>query len=198
MGLRSFFDENEPHFVKGGKYEKYFPMYEMIETILYTGKAVTKAAPHARSFVDMKRIMTYVVISTIPCILWSFYNTGLQTNIALGVISEAGQVGWRIWIINGLNIGLNPDNILANMFHGMLYFLPIYIMTLVAGGIWEVLFATVRGHEVNEGFLVSSMLFALTMPASAPLWQVALGISFGVVIAKKFLVVRERIFSIQP
>jgi Na+-transporting NADH:ubiquinone oxidoreductase subunit B len=185
MGLRSFFDGIEPHFVKGGRYEKYFPMYEMIETILYTGKTVTKAAPHARSFVDMKRIMTYVVISTIPCILWSFYNTGLQTNIALGALSEVGQVGWRIWIINALDIGLNPDSILANMFHGMLYFLPIYIMTLVAGGIWEVLFATVRGHEVNEGFLVSSMLFALTMPASAPLWQVALGISFGVVIGKE-------------
>jgi Na+-transporting NADH:ubiquinone oxidoreductase subunit B len=185
MGLRSFFDGVEPHFVKGGKYEKYFPMYEMIETILYTGKTVTKAAPHARSFVDMKRIMTYVVISTIPCILWSFYNTGLQTNIALSALGEVGQAGWRIWLINALNIGFNPDSILANMFHGMLYFLPIYIMTLVAGGIWEVLFATVRGHEVNEGFLVTSMLFALTMPASAPLWQVALGISFGVVIGKE-------------
>ena len=185
MGLRSFFDGIEPHFVKGGKYEKYFPMYEMVETILYTGKTVTKAAPHARSFVDMKRIMTYVVISTIPCILWSFYNTGLQTNIALGALDELAQVGWRVWIINTLNISFNPDSVLANMFHGMLYFLPIYIVTLVAGGIWEVLFATVRGHEVNEGFLVSSMLFALTMPASAPLWQVALGISFGVVIGKE-------------
>ena len=76
MGLRSFFDSIEPNFEKGGRYEKYYPIYEMIETILYTGKSVTKAAPHARSFVDMKRIMTYVVISTIPCILWAFYNTG--------------------------------------------------------------------------------------------------------------------------
>ena len=185
MGLRGFFDSIEPNFLKGGKYEKYFPIYEMIETILYTGKTVTKVAPHARSFVDMKRIMTYVVISTIPCILWSFYNTGLQTNIALGGLGDAAHIGWRIWIIDSLGVSLNPDSVLANTFHGMLYFLPIYLTTLVAGGICEVVFATIRGHEVNEGFLVSSMLFALTMPASAPLWQVALGIAFGVVIGKE-------------
>ena len=185
MGLRSFFDSIEPNFEKGGRYEKYYPIYEMIETILYTGKSVTKAAPHARSFVDMKRIMTYVVISTIPCILWAFYNTGLQTNIGLAELGDASHVGWRIFIIKMLGVSLNPDSILANMFHGMLYFMPIYIVTLVAGGICEVVFATVRGHEVNEGFLVSSMLFALTMPASAPLWQVALGIAFGVVIGKE-------------
>ena len=185
MGLRSFFDGIEPSFEKGGKYEKYYPIYEMIETILYTGKSVTKAAPHARSFVDMKRIMTYVVISTIPCILWAFYNTGLQTNIGLAELGDASHVGWRVFIIKMLGVSLNPQSILANMFHGMLYFIPIYVVTLVAGGICEVVFATVRGHEVNEGFLVSSMLFALTMPASAPLWQVALGIAFGVVIGKE-------------
>jgi Na+-transporting NADH:ubiquinone oxidoreductase subunit B len=185
VGLRSFFDSIEPNFEKGGRYEKYYPIYEMIETILYTGKSVTKAAPHARSFVDMKRIMTYVVISTIPCILWAFYNTGLQTNIGLAELGDASHIGWRIFIIKMLGVSLNPDSILANMFHGMLYFMPIYIVTLVAGGICEVVFATVRGHEVNEGFLVSSMLFALTMPASAPLWQVALGIAFGVVIGKE-------------
>jgi len=185
VGLRNFFDSIEPNFEKGGRYEKYYPIYEMIETILYTGKSVTKAAPHARSFVDMKRIMTYVVISTIPCILWAFYNTGLQTNIGLAELGDASHVGWKIFIIKMLGVSLNPDSILANMFHGMLYFMPIYIVTLVAGGICEVVFATVRGHEVNEGFLVSSMLFALTMPASAPLWQVALGIAFGVVIGKE-------------
>ena len=185
MGLRSLFDSIEPNFEKGGRYEKYYPIYEMIETILYTGKSVTKAAPHARSFVDMKRIMTYVVISTIPCILWAFYNTGLQTNIGLAELGDTSHVGWRIFVIKMLGVSLNPDSILGNMLHGMLYFMPIYIVTLVAGGICEVVFATVRGHEVNEGFLVSSMLFALTMPASAPLWQVALGIAFGVVIGKE-------------
>jgi Na+-transporting NADH:ubiquinone oxidoreductase subunit B len=81
--------------------------------------------------------------------------------------------------------GFNPMNPLSNMVHGSLYFLPIYFITLAIGGIWEVLFATVRGHEINEGFLVSSMLYTLIMPPDMPLWQVALGISFGIVIGKE-------------
>ncbi|MBY6049834.1 NADH:ubiquinone reductase (Na(+)-transporting) subunit B [Vannielia litorea] len=182
MGLRSFFDRIEPHFVKGGKYEKWFPVYEMVESFLYTPKTVTTAAPHARSYIDMKRIMTYVVLATVPCILFGLYNTGLQTNLA---IAEHGASGWRAAIIDGLGIGFNPANPIANMLHGLMYFLPIYIVTLAAGGAWEVLFATIRRHEVNEGFLVTSMLYTLILPASTPLWQVALGISFGVVIGKE-------------
>ncbi len=182
MGLRNFFDRIEPNFVKGGKYEKLFPIYEMIESFIYTPKTVTKAAPHARSYVDMKRIMTYVVIATIPCIIMGLYNVGLQVNSAYATIDPSG---WRAAIISALGIGFDASNPLANFAHGLLYFLPIYITTLVVGGIWEVIFATVRGHEVNEGFLVSSMLFVLIMPPAAPLWQVALGISFGVVIGKE-------------
>lgn len=182
MGLRSFFDRIEPQFLKGGRFEKYFPVYEMVESFIYTPKTVTTVAPHARSYIDMKRIMTYVVLATIPCILFGLYNTGLQTNLA---IAEYGASGWRAWIIETLGIGFNPANPLANMLHGLLYFLPIYIVTLVAGGIFEVVFAVVRGHEVNEGFLVSSMLYTLILPASTPLWQVALGIIFGVVIGKE-------------
>lgn len=182
MGLRNFFDRIEPHFVKGGKYEKFFPIYEMVESLVYTPKTVTTAAPHARSYVDMKRIMTYVVIATFPCILFGLYNVGFQVNLAL---AGAEPTGWRAWVIDALGIGFNPANPFANFMHGLMYFLPIYLTTLVVGGIWEVLFATVRGHEVNEGFLVTSMLYSLILPASAPLWQVALGISFGVVIGKE-------------
>ncbi len=182
MGLRSFFDRIEPSFEKGGKYERYFPLYEMVESFLFTPKTVTTAAPHARSYIDMKRIMTYVVIATIPCILFGMYNTGLQTNLA---IAEHGASGWRASIIEALGIGFDAANPLANILHGLLYFLPIYVVTLVAGGLWEVLFATIRRHEVNEGFLVTSMLYTLILPASTPLWQVALGISFGVVIGKE-------------
>ncbi len=182
MGLRNFFDRIEPHFLKGGKYEQYFPIYEMVESFLYTPKTVTTVAPHARSYIDMKRIMTYVVLATIPCIMMALYNTGYQTNVA---IAEFGASGWRAAIIEGLGIGFNYNNPIANMLHGLLYFLPIYIVTLVAGGVFEVIFATVRKHEVNEGFLVSSMLYTLILPATTPLWQVALGIIFGVVIGKE-------------
>jgi Na+-transporting NADH:ubiquinone oxidoreductase subunit B len=182
LGLRSYFDKIEPNFTKGGKYEKYFALYEMVESFIYTPKTVTTVAPHARSYIDMKRIMTYVVLATVPAILFGMYNTGLQTNQA---IAEFGAEGWRAAILSGLGIGFNPDSIFANMAHGFLYFLPIYVVTLVAGGIFEVIFALVRGHEVNEGFLVTSMLYTLILPATAPLWQVALGIIFGVVIGKE-------------
>lgn len=182
MAMKDFFERIEPSFVKGGKWERYFPLYEMVESFIYTPKTVTTVAPHARSYVDMKRIMTYVVLATIPCILMGLYNIGLQTNTA---IASYGPSGWRAAIIGGLGIGFNPANPIANMLHGAMYFLPIYITTLVAGGIFEVLFATVRRHEVNEGFLVSSMLYALILPATTPLWQVALGIIFGIVIGKE-------------
>ncbi|MEM1431861.1 MAG: NADH:ubiquinone reductase (Na(+)-transporting) subunit B [Pseudomonadota bacterium] len=182
MGLRSFFDRIEPHFEKGGRYERYFPIYEMVESFLYTPKTVTTAAPHARSYIDMKRIMTYVVIATIPCILVGVWNVGYQVNSAIAV---HGATGWRAAIVEYAGVGFNAANPLANIFHGFLYFLPVYFTTLVVGGIWEVIFATVRKHEVNEGFLVTSMLYALIMPPDPPLWQVALGISFGVVIGKE-------------
>ncbi|MCT8159138.1 NADH:ubiquinone reductase (Na(+)-transporting) subunit B [Pseudoruegeria sp. SHC-113] len=184
MGLRSFFDRIEPNFEKGGKYEKFFPLYEMVESFIYTPKTVTTVAPHARSYVDMKRIMTYVVIATIPCILMALYNTGLQTNSALTALGPDSHTGWRVAVMQFLGFSLEPG-LIANLFHGFLYFLPIYVVTLVVGGIWEVIFATVRGHEVNEGFLVTSMLYVLILPASTPLWQVALGISFGVVLGKE-------------
>ncbi|MEM8914894.1 MAG: NADH:ubiquinone reductase (Na(+)-transporting) subunit B [Pseudomonadota bacterium] len=182
MSMRDFFDQIEPSFHKGGKWERYFPIYEMVESFLYTPKTVTTVAPHARSYIDMKRIMTYVVISTIPCILLGLYNVGYQANLA---IADFGASGWRAWIIETLGIGFNPANPFANFVHGLSYFLPIYITTLVAGGTFEVIFATIRRHEVNEGFLVSSMLYALILPATTPLWQVALGIIFGVVIGKE-------------
>jgi Na+-transporting NADH:ubiquinone oxidoreductase subunit B len=117
--------------------------------------------------------------------LWALYNTGLQTNTALSSLDIKEMTGWRISLLQLTGIGLDPQSLISNITHGLLYFLPIYLTTLIAGGICEVTFATIRGHEVNEGFLVSSMLFALTLPASTPLWQVALGIAFGVVVGKE-------------
>ena len=126
----------------------------MVETLFFTSNTATKVAPHARSFVDMKRVMTYVVISTIPCVLWALYNTGLQTNTALSSLDIKEISGWRISLLQLTGIGLDPQSLISNIFHGLLYFLPIYLTTLIAGGICEVTFATIRGHEVNEGFLV--------------------------------------------
>lgn len=185
MGLRNALDKIEPHFLKGGRFEKYYALYEMVDTFIYSPKTVTSVAPHARDYIDLKRVMSYVVIATIPCILMAWYNTGLQTNLAIQNLGAESATGWRVELLKLLFIPLDPNNIFACMVHGLLYFLPIYVVTLVVGGIWEVIFATVRGHEVNEGFLVTSMLYTLIMPASTPLWQVAIGITFGVVIGKE-------------
>ncbi|WP_316863438.1 NADH:ubiquinone reductase (Na(+)-transporting) subunit B [uncultured Cohaesibacter sp.] len=185
MGLRNFFDSIEPHFHKGGKLERYFALYEMVESFIYTPKSVTRAAPHARDDIDLKRVMSYVVIATFPCILMALYNTGYQTNLAIQSMGLTEVEGWRAWILTALGIGFNPDSIFACLAHGALYFLPIYIFTLAAGGVVEVIFAIVRGHEINEGFFVTSMLYALIVPASTPLWMVVLGIIFGVLMGKE-------------
>ena len=93
--------------------------------------------------------------------------------------------GWREAILMLLAGGHDPGSVWSNFVLGATYFLPIYLVTFVVGGFWEVLFAIKRGHEVNEGFFVSSVLFALILPATIPLWQVALGITFGIVIGKE-------------
>jgi len=183
MSARKILDKVEPHFTKGGKLEKYYGLYEMVDTFIYTPADVTRGTTHVRDGNDLKRTMTFVVIATFFCIMMAMYNTGYQANLAMEAMGLEKIANWRS--IPMTLFGYNTLNPFSNLMHGALYFLPIYIVTLAVGGIWEVLFATVRGHEVNEGFLVSSMLYTLIMPPDIPLWQVALGISFGIVIGKE-------------
>lgn len=182
--MKRYLDHLRPLFHKGGRFEKYYPVFEMVDMFLYSSPDATRIAPHVRDGIDLKRLMMYVVVALIPCILWSWFNTGYQANLAL---AQMGTVkgGWRHELLAALHIGFDAGSILANMAHGFLYFLPIYLTTLIVGGVWETLFATVRQKEINEGFLVTSMLFTLTLPPNMPLWMVALGISFGVVIGKE-------------
>ena len=174
-GIRRFLDSIEPQFHKGGRFEKYYAVYEMVDTFLYSPPDTTRTAPHVRDGIDLKRMMSYVVVALIPCILWSWFNSGYQANLALAELGVARE-DWRGGLLSLFGIGFNPGNPFANMVHGFLLFLPLYLTTLIVGGLWEVLFATVRNHEVNEGFLVTSMLFTLTLPPEMPLWMVALGI----------------------
>ena len=183
MSAREILDSIEPHFTKGGRFAKYYGLYEMVDTFIYTPADVTRGTTHVRDGNDLKRTMTFVVIATLFCVLMAMYNTGYQANLAMESMGLEKIGNWRS--IPMMIFGYNTLNPFSNLVHGALYFLPIYITTLAIGGIWEVVFATVRGHEVNEGFLVSSMLYALIMPPDMPLWQVALGISFGVVIGKE-------------
>ena len=183
--LRRYLDSLEPLFIKGGRFEKFHALYEMVDTFLFTPPDVTALAPHVRDAIDLKRVMSYVVVATFPCVLMALWNTGYQANLALADMGIAVPAGWRGELLALLGIGFDPGSVWANMWHGLLYFLPIYAVTMAVGGAWEVLFAAVRNHEINEGFFVTSMLYSLILPPTIPLWQVALGISFGVVIGKE-------------
>jgi len=181
--LKQFQDLQKPLFEKGGKLEKLYPIYEANDTFLFTPDYVTRTAPHVRDGIDLKRIMITVVVALIPCIIVAMYNTGFQANLWLA--AGASAEGWRGWIIDMLGVGYNPYNPLACIFHGALYYFPVLIVTMAVGGNIEALFAIVRKHEINEGFLVTGMLFPLVLPPTIPLWQVALGITFGVIIGKE-------------
>ena len=182
--IRKMLDRLEPLFTRGGRFEKLGALYEMVDTFLYTPSVVAPGAPHARDALDIKRVMTFVVIAVLPAALMGMYNIGHQANLTLAAMGLPGE-GWRVELLQALQLGVDPGSVTACLLHGALYFLPIYIVTMAAGGLWEVVFAATRNHEVNEGFLVTSMLFALTLPPAIPLWQVALGISFGVVVGKE-------------
>lgn len=181
--LDDFLQKIEPHFLKGGKLEKFYPLFEATDSFLYGSSAKTKTAPHVRDAIDLKRIMITVIVALIPCTLMAMWNTGYQANLALQSLGMAVPPGWRGEIM--AIIGCNPDLFFSNFLHGALYFLPIYIVTVVVGSVWEGLFNLIRGHEMSEAFLVTSLLFPLTLPATIPLWQVAVGISFGVILVKE-------------
>lgn len=184
MGLRSLLDSLEPHFTKGGKLEKMYPLYEALDTGLYSPPNVTNNSAHVRDGIDLKRIMITVWLCCFPVMFFGMWNIGFQANTAMDAMGIVEVEGWRGALI-GLFAGYDAASIWDNIIFGAMYFIPIYLVTFVVGGFWEVLFATVRGHEVNEGFFVSSILFALICPPDIPLWQVALGISFGIVIGKE-------------
>ena len=183
--LRSLLERIEPAFSRGGSLERFNALYEVVDTFLYTPSDVTDRAPHVRDAIDLKRLMIVVVLAATPCFLMAMYVVGHEANAALAALGREQADGWRGTWLAWSGIGFAADSVWVSMVHGALYVLPIYLVTLIAGGFWEVLFAVVRRHEINEGFFVTSLLFALTLPADIPLWQVALGISFGVVIGKE-------------
>ena len=182
--LRQFLDKIQPAFEEGGKLERLYPLYEATDTFLYTTDEVTTVEPHVRDSMDLKRIMTLVVYAMTPCIFMAMWNTGYQANTAMQAMDIAAAPGWRGAILTAL-VGYDPGSFLANIVHGALYFIPLYVVTVAVGGLWEVIFGIVRKEDVNEGFLVTSMIFPLTLPPTLPLWQAAMGISFGVVVAKE-------------
>ena len=182
--MRKLLDRFESDFHPGGKWEKLYPLFEAIDTFLYKPKSTTKNSSHVRDNIDLKRVMITVWLATFPAMFFGMWNIGFQANSIMADIGMTSQDGIRGAII-GLLAGYDATSVWDNMIHGAAYFLPIYITTFVVGITWEMIFATVRKHEVNEGFFVTSILFSLSCRPVLPLWMVAIGISFGVVIGKE-------------
>ena len=187
MGLKAYLEKIEPNFEAGGKHEKWYALYEAAATIFYTPGKVNKTGTHVKDSIDLKRIMIFVWMATFPAMFYGMYNIGHQAHDAILMAGATLPDMWQasLFVSLGGQIGLESTSAIAMFLYGACFFIPIYATVFIVGGFWEVLFSSVRKHEINEGFFVTSVLFALTLPATIPLWQAALGITFGIVVAKE-------------
>ena len=163
MGLRKFMDKIKPAFTKGAKLRYLESTFDEIQTFLFVPNTTTTRGAHIRDANDMKRTMIVVVVALLPALLFGFYNTGYQHFLSQGVSPE-------FW---------------ASLWFGFLKVLPIIVVSYAVGLGIEFAFAQMRGHEVNEGFLVSGLLIPMIMPVDIPLWMVALATAFAVVFGKE-------------
>ena len=161
--LRNYLDKIKPHVEKGGKFHYMHSTFEAFETFLFVPNTVTKKGSHIRDAIDLKRTMFMVVIALVPALLFGMWNVGYQHNLSIGVDAD----------------------IITNFFYGFWLVLPIIIVSYVVGLGTEFVFAQMRGHEVNEGFLVSGFLIPLIVPVTTPLWMVGLATLFAVIIGKE-------------
>ena len=161
--IKKVLDKYRDNFEEGGKLEKFYPIFEATDTILFSTNEVTENGPHIRDSFDTKRVMILVVMSLLPLYVFGAMNIGFQNSIAIGL----ERSNWE------------------NFWFGFSKILPIIIATFTAGAFWELLFAVVRKHPVSEGFLVTCALIPLTMPAGIPLWQIVVATTFGIVIGKE-------------
>ena len=156
-------DKQKPHFEKGGRFEKFHTAFDSVETLLFVPDKVTFSGSHIRDSIDMKRTMIVVFISLIPALLFGMWNIGNQHFLSLGQVPE-------LW---------------TAFFYGFLKMLPIIIVSYAVGLGIEIVFAQIKGHEVNEGFFVSGLLIPMIVPPETPLWQVAIAVAFAVVFGKE-------------
>ncbi len=162
-GLRKYVDKIKPNFHKGGKFAKLESTFDAFETFLFVPNKTTHVGSHVRDYMDMKRTMVIVVLAMIPALLFGMYNVGLQHSFSIGET-------WTLW---------------ESFMFGLIKVLPIIIVSYAVGLGIEFVFAQVRHHEVNEGFLVSGMLIPLIVPVDVPLWMVAVATAFAVIIGKE-------------
>ena len=161
--LRRYLDKIKPNFEKDGKFGKLHSTFEAFESFLFVSNTVTRKGAHIRDASDLKRTMSVVIIALVPALLFGMWNVGYQNSEAMGI----------------------TRTLFENFWFGLLKTLPVIVVSYVVGLSIEFGVAQVRGHEVNEGFLVSGILIPLIMPVGVPLWMVALATAFAVVFAKE-------------
>lgn len=177
-----------PKAASGAGADYYAPgesMKGFLRSLVIANGRSTRGKVHVRDAIDVKRTMTLVGLCLLPAIVFGLYNVGLQAQLAI-MAGLSTPDTWQLSVFNGLFGGLNEHTHLLGLFaYGLSFYLPIYLVALLTSLFWEVIFARVRGQELHEGFFVTALLFTLILPVSTPLWIVALGISFGVVVAKE-------------
>lgn len=183
--LRDRLDRLEPHFGEGGKLHRWHYAWDAIDTILYSPGYTTRSGSHIRDGLDMKRMMLTVVAAMLPLQLMALYNTGLQAFLAIEAGAQPLDNLQTMFYSGWLGLPFDPGSLLFCMIYGALYFVPVMVAGLIGGGTVEMIFATVRRHEINEGFLVTSALIPLILPPTIPLWMVALVTAVGITLSKE-------------
>ena len=169
--LRRFIDKIKPNFEPGGKFPWLRSTFDGFETFLYVPNTVTKTGAHIRDAADSKRLMFVVVVALIPALLFGMFNVGLQHFRAVGELT--------------MSTPYTVELIWSCFWFGFLKVLPLILVSYIVGLGIEFVFAQIRGHEINEGYLVSGMLIPLIMPVDVPLWMVAVAVAFAVIIGKE-------------
>ena len=185
--LRNFLDKIKPSFQGKGGLSYYFPIFDVIENLFYSSDKRTKGLTHVRDGSDIQRIMVVVWLATFPRMFAGMYNLGYQSLNAieqLTLANTAFEKDWH-WPLITFFTSLNPNSFMDCLVYGAIYFIPIYVVVFAVGIGCELIFALIRRHEVSEGAFVTTVLFALSCPPNAPLWQCALGIAVGLVIGKE-------------
>lgn len=182
--LRDRLDQIAPYFEKGGPLERFHPLWELQDTFLYTTGEVTRSGSHVRDATDMKRLMITVAVALGPCMLMACWNTGYQGMLAIAH-GAAPLDNWQTGLFQWLGLDFDFRSAFHCIVFGALYWVPVYAAVMIAGGLAEVAFAVIRKHEISEGFVVTGALLPLTLPPTIPLWMVAVGTIFGIVIGKE-------------
>jgi Na+-transporting NADH:ubiquinone oxidoreductase subunit B len=159
-------------------------MLTLVRRFTWSSSTVTRSGPHVRDANNVQRMWNYFVFASLPAWLIGLWSLGHQTNLAIADFKLEEVPGWRAWLLEHAGIGFDAYSVAACFLHGLLYFLPVFLVALTVGAIWESVFSSLRKKPVDEGLLYIAWFFALILPATVPMYQVVLGMTFGIVVGK--------------